>query len=239
MLSISLTGLLTLGYGTGTVKGVTTWTHRDETYWGEPCVRVGFPLGRKWQVEADWVLRDGRPVVAELRVHVPYPVRARGPEDLASYPAEDLAPAERRLPRQGLTSTDLRGLALLGPSKALQAAWLQLAQDQGLSPLFDQAPPIKPAAKQQGRTLSDEDMARVSLDYLAACALSNSPLIHMEQQYAKGGGYWLSYQVIRDRVRLAKDRGWLKRIPGKRKGALQGPKLRAWLKRQESEGRQK
>jgi len=263
---VTLHSLARLWYVEVVNKRPQTWSELRKTYWGEDCWRTLVPLGRRWQAEIEFVVRHGRPVVASLAIYVPLPAagyqlalaekameeaidEAAGPmewDDLQPKGKDEAAAKERvqaemgaRVPSQGLTSSDLRGLTLKSITQELEKAWERLAQ---LDPEWVRKRLGKEvtdrtvrATRQQGKALTDADLADYALAYLDASGRRpRDPLVAMLEEYEAQGVAGLTRDILRDRVRICRDRGWLTR-PGKRgsPGGRPGPKLRAWLRKQE------
>jgi len=228
----------------------TTWIvdaqEGAKTYWGESCVRVGMPLRKRWQVEVEYVLRGGRPVVAELHIYAPPPThQALQMSDLkcaGSPDAQDMLGKDVGLPRNGLTGTDLRELHLTGRLRRdVVEAWQALAEQE--IPLFAMPPPAprKVRGGQRGRRLPDDVYARLSIDFIEARRTNRRDYeVAMAEAARSRGEKGVTVARLRDRLKLARRYGWLppagkQGVPGP---AEPGPKLREWLER-EGQGRGK
>ena len=176
-------------------------SERDHWY------RIDGP-GENWQTSVRFVIRDGRPVIAELRV-TPF----------QSYQWSK----SMDIPPQGLTASDLRQIHIRWDDDLhahFAEKWAEFGADIAVSRRKAQRYAHK----------NDDWYAEKAIDYLNALRHAPSrPNAWLEEQYRRQR-QWVTRDNIRDYVRGARVRDFLTSGQQGRAGAEPTDKLRAWAK---------
>jgi len=187
----------------------------------EPSIWLPLPgMPRPWLAMGQYVLRDGRPVIRELRI-IP------GPE-FEGETAYDIPP-------EGVTSTHLRRIHTKVP----------LYQEE-LDEIFREAGvPVAPRAlaapRRHGQRVTDDEVAAFAVDYLTAVRKADKrPRAWLREEYGRRG-QWVTDGQIRDRIRQATDRGFLTEAdgPGDRRPRRETEQLREWRESKTARRRRK
>jgi hypothetical protein len=164
--------------------------------------------GEDWQTNLRFVIREGRPVIAELRI---LPYRATG----WSAPMD--------IPSQGLTASDLRKIHIQWDDDLhahFAEKWAEFGADIAVSR----------RAAQRYAHKDDDWYAEKAIDYLNALRHApNRPNAWLEEQYRRQR-QWVTRDNVRDFVRGARVRGFLTSGRQGRAGAEPTENLRAWAK---------
>jgi hypothetical protein len=163
-----------------------------------PIVGPGYP----WDAIARFVLRDGRPVIKELRI---------------LYRRD----AEWDMPPSGLTADHLRRIRMGVSQMHVLAAWA--FHQAGVK-----APPSRRTVQPKHQRGTDDFYAEKANEYLEALARdARRPREWIVQQYRQRGQQVKNEQV-RDWVHRARARGFLTAAEPGRAGAKPTDKLREW-----------
>lgn len=164
---------------------------------------VGLPLAgprHPWMAIATFVLRRGRPVIAELEIVL---------EPNLVYD----------MPPEGLTAADLRKISLRVPN--LRGAAAVIFAKAGLD--VD----IKATLAPRYSRKTDDFYAEKANEYLLALSHAPTrPRVWLVEEYGKRG-YQVKVETMRDWIHGARKRGFLTGYPG-RAGAEPTDKLKEW-----------
>lgn len=162
--------------------------------------------GENWTTSVRFVIREGRPVIAQLRV-TPFQAHQW------SEPMD--------IPSGGLTTTDLRRIHIKWDDE-LHNTVAELFAETGYQAKVGRR--VRPKYEQK----DDDFFAEKAVEYLDALRKAPTrPLAYLEQKYR---GQWITRGQLRDYVHQARERGFL--TPGRqgRAGAEPTEKLRDWAK---------
>ena len=188
-----------------------------------------------WRVEVVYVQREGRAVIASLRISIESPISGDEGED-TDNPSVVKAMRDG-LPPEGLTSANLRSLKLSSLRRADETSLRALVVEHGLRDYLDIRPKRRRArSMQQGRAFDDDFYAQLSIDYLDAVRTHpKRPLVALLKKYRLGDAD-LSEEdqrkLLRDRLALARRHEWLTGSGKGRVGGEPGPRLIEWRKQQ-------
>ena len=170
----------------------------------EHWYRIDGP-GEDWQTNLRFVIREGRPVIAQLTV--------------SPYRATRWS-AAMDIPPQGLTASDLRKIHIQWDDDLhahFAAKWAEFGDEVAISRTR--------ARRYEHR--GDDWYAEKAIDYLNALRQApNRPNAWLVEQY----GRWVTRDNVRDYVHEARVRGFLTSGRQGRAGAEPTDKLRAWAK---------
>ena len=183
---------------------------------GEPRMTVGTPFKDHWTLLVTYVAVEGRLVATDLEIR------------------------SNEVPPRSLTSTDLRHVQLF-QLKEHQETALKLVREMGVQPFLpvsDRRRARISMSAQQGKPLGDAYFAELAEDYLRVAALDpKTPQRTLLTEYLESGAKDLTRGRLRDRLALAKKRGWIaphpKRAEGEARPMIEGQRLIEWRKEQE------
>lgn len=198
--------------------------------------------GHAWQVEALVVEEGGRLTVRALAIYPPAVGSAVQGQDFFlegfAHSVED-----RPHPPGGLTTAWLRrvalGQAMAEVRRVREFLWSERYGQ--LRPRRDERLALFPRERQRGRPLEEEELAEVAERYLEAVARNPRRVLRrMLEDYHRQGATEVTYEMVRDRVRLARRHGFLP--PAPRRGMVtDGPteKLLEWREKRRGSSRRK
>ncbi len=161
--------------------------------------------GVDWQTNVRFVIRDGRPVIAQLMVSPYRATRWSEPMDI---------------PAHGLTTTDLRHIHIRWDDELHQLVaglWSDVDVEVGRK------------VPRRYEHKSEDDYAERALEYLEALRRApRSPLAWLEEKY-RSRGHVVTRAWLRDMVHGARVQGFLTPGTQGRAGAEPTEKLEAWL----------
>jgi hypothetical protein len=187
------------------VQRVRRWYARKMPQPGKDLDWVWVRMSSPWRAMARLVERDGRYLVAELRI------------------------STEEVPSSGLTKRDLQSVNLAAADLLIGKESPDFDRVIYLRARWN---PPKPSEPRLGKHKSDDEYADIALRYLAACEENpRKPILHMQQEYEKAG-HLIERETLRDWVHGARARGFLTPRSPSLPGGQKTPKLRAWERKQ-------